>query len=170
MTTPKPQLQPIQKITIRKDGSRRVQLICPEQSITDTDSARELSMESIKRKLEKGLPVTYTNDSFHSLKPLRYTNLQDALDFQQQVAQQFESLPSGLRKEMGNDIRNFETYVSDPKNNDTLVKYGLAKKREATNTDVVNAVNDLKTKFNTDDQQNDSHTSNKTNTRSQKQP
>lgn len=124
---------------------RRVQLICPEESITDQETAREFSMAAIKNKLEKNLPITNLAENvFYSLQPLKYTNLQDALDFQQQVSQHFESLPSAIRKEMGNDIRNFETYVNDPKNHETLVKHGLMSKHDASNNDVVNSIKDLK--------------------------
>lgn len=112
----------------QKPLRRRVQLTCPEASITDPDSFRELSMSSIKRKLEQGIMHTnLTNNAFYSLEPLKYTNLQDALSFHQQVQDQFYSLPSEIRKGMGNDLKNFESYLADPKNHDTLLKYGLAK-------------------------------------------
>lgn len=129
---------------------RKIQLKCPETSITDQESAREFSMTAIKNKLEKGLPITSTTDLYYDLKPLQYTNLQDALDFQQRVSRQFESLPSSLRKEMGNDLRNFEDYINNPENKDSLIKHGLMVKRDATNSDVVDALKDLKGSVNFD--------------------
>lgn len=154
----------IQKIVKRKNGTRRVQFVIEDESITDQEMARELSMASLKAKLEKNIPITnITGNSFHSLEPLKYTNLQDALDFHQSVIQQFESLPSGLRKEMGNDIRNFEIFFSDPKNHESLQKYGLVKPRDASNTDIVNELKAVKESLpkppskNTSDQSSDTH-------------
>lgn len=131
---------------------RRLQLTCPETSITDPDTFRELSMDNIKKKLEQGLPVTFTPDAFYSLEPLKYSNLQDALEFHQQVTKQFESLPSGLRKLMGNDLRNFESFVTDPKNQDALLEHGVITKKDATNSDVVKSIQELKEKFNSTDE------------------
>jgi len=120
------QIQP--QFSSQKPLRRRVQLTCPEASITDPDSFRELSMSSIKRKLEQGIMHNnLTDNAFYSLEPLKYSNLQDALNFHQHVTDRFNALPSEIRKAMGNDLKNFEPYLADPKNKETLQKYGLIK-------------------------------------------
>ena len=127
---------------------KRVKLSTPEESITDQTLVNEFSMSSIKSKLEKHLPINnLTNNTFYSLKPLQYTNLQDALNFHESVQKQFESLPVQIRKEMGHDLRNFESYIADPKNSDTLQKYGLLTQPDASNSDIVKSVNELKDHF-----------------------
>ncbi|UYD39244.1 MAG: internal scaffolding protein [Wigfec virus K19_174] len=132
-------------LTVTLIGKRkRVQLVCSETSITDPDAARELSMASVIKKLEKGFNVPLTADTFSSLTPLKYTNLQDCLDFHQQVTQTFESLPSDLRKLMGNDLRNFEDFIHDPKNQQTLLDYGLASKPDASNSQILEALKSQK--------------------------
>lgn len=125
---------------------RRVQLVCPEQSITDQSSAPELSMASVRKKLEKGIiSNNFTSDVFYSEQPLRFNNLQDALDFHQQTQREFDSLPVELRKMMGHDIRNLEVFLTDPKNAETLKEYGLLPKTRDGVSEIVNAVNELKT-------------------------
>ena len=110
----------------QKPARRRVQLKCPETSTTDPDAFRELSIASIKSKLEKGIiSNNFTNNAFYSLKPLNYTNLQDVLNFHQTVVEKFEALPSAIRKAMGNNIHNFESFLEDPKNNEILLEYGI---------------------------------------------
>lgn len=127
---------------------RRVQLSCPETSITDQTVLSDYSMASLKAKLEKHLPIhNLISDPFYSLKPLQYTNLQDALNFHQTVLENFQALPSALRIEMGNDIRNFEEFVSNPDNAPSLIKHGLMSKPDASNLDVVNSINSLKESF-----------------------
>lgn len=123
---------------------RKIQLTCPEISITDPDETRSFTMASIKKNLEKGIMPHLTNDAFYSLQPLKYSNLQDSLNFHQEVTNNFNSLPSGLRKLMGNDLRNFETFVLDPKNADVLKQYGLASQPDATNQNIVENLQDLK--------------------------
>lgn len=145
MTTPRQEPKIISHITTRKNGTKRIQFSTPEESITDQESARELSMASIKRKLENNLPINnLTNNAFHSLEPLKYTNLQDALNFHQEVTSQFEQLPSEIRKAMGNNIHNLEPYLQDPANAETLLKYGLLSKPDATNQNIVDNLKDLK--------------------------
>lgn len=101
-------------------------------------------MASIKKRLDKGILPSLTDDAFFNLKPLRYTNLQDALDFQQQISQAFDSLPSQIRKAMGNDIRNLENFLSDPNNKELLTQHGLIPSRDASNSEVVDAIKSLK--------------------------
>lgn len=131
---------------------RRVRFESKDKSITDQTLVNEFSMASIKSKLERHMPITnISSDIFYSLEPQKYTNLQDALAFNDRVRKNFESLPVGLRKEMGHDVRNFESFIKDPKNEATLVKYGLLKKRDVSNADVVDSIKDLKLSLKSDE-------------------
>lgn len=133
------------KLIRQNPPRKRVQLKIPEASITDQTVANDFSMASIKKRLEKQIPINnLTHDAFYSLEPLQYTNLQDALNFHDQVQQTFESLPIELRKDMGHNIHNFEKYLNDPNNQQKLEKYGLIIKRDAKNSDVIEAINKLK--------------------------
>lgn len=123
---------------------RRIQLTCPELSITEPDEQRAFSMASIKKKLDMGIVPVLTDDAFYSLQPLKYTNLQDALAFHQEVQAQFEALPSSLRKLMGNNIHNFEPFLKDPKNAELLKQYGLVVVPDTTNQQIVDELKDLK--------------------------
>lgn len=123
---------------------RRIKLACPEISITDPDENRSFSMTSIKKRLDQGITPALTADVFYNLQPLRFSNLQDALDFQQNITQAFERLPVDLRKAMGNDIRNLESFLSDPNNKELLTQHGLIPSRDASNTEVIDAIKSLK--------------------------
>lgn len=135
------------KLISQNPPRTRVKLQCPEQSITDPDENRHYTMASIKARLEKGIVPPLTDDAFYSLQPLKYTNLQDALDFQQTVVRQFEALPSELRKKMGNNIYNFEPFLQDPENLTILQEYGLVQTKDATNSDVLHGIKELGSKM-----------------------
>jgi len=101
-------------------------------------------MASIKKRLDQGIMPTLTNDIFYSEEPLKFNNLQDIISFHDDVKRNFESLPSELRKKMGNNIHNFEAFVHDPNNAALLAEHGLITKRDASNSDVVNSLNEIK--------------------------
>lgn len=133
------------KLKSQIPARRLVTISCPEQSITEPDTNNHFSMASIKKRLDQGICPPLTNDAFYSLEPLKYTNLQDALNFHAEVVEHFERLPSELRKMMGNNIHNFEPFISNPENRDILLKYGLIKKPDATNQQIVDSLTELKT-------------------------
>lgn len=131
------------KLVNQLPSRTRVRLTTPEKSITSQEDASSLSMASIKAKLEKGIPPTLTNDLHYSLQPMKFQNLQDAISFQQEVTDLFNSLPTEVRKGMQNNINNFESYVADPKNAETLQKHGLLQIYDKSNSDVVSAIQSL---------------------------
>lgn len=147
-TEPQITLNPVNPLRRQYPPRRRVQLLCPEQSITEPDENNSFSMSSIKKRLDRGIPPVLTDDAFYSLEPLKYTNLQDALAFHQSVTERFESLPSELRKMMGNNIHNFESFITNPENAEVLLKHGIITKRDATNQQIVDGLKDLADKFN----------------------
>lgn len=140
MTTPKQQ-----PTLTQNPPRRRVKLHCPEVSITEPDTNNAFSMKSIAERLKKGQYVAGATDAVYSLEPLRYTNLQDALNFTTEVTKLFESLPSDLRKLMGNDISQFESFVANPDNKQHLIDHGLLIQRDSTNLDVLNELKELNT-------------------------
>lgn len=62
----------------------------------------------------------------------RYLDLPDDIDFQtsldtvRQANEAFASLPSGVRARFGNDPAQFLDFMSDPSNQEEIIKLGLA--------------------------------------------
>lgn len=131
-------------LTTQNPPRKRIKLTCPEISITDPDESRAFTMTSIKKRLDQGIMPTLTNDSFYSLESLKYSNLHDALEFHQHIQNEFEALPSAIRKAMGNNIHNFESFLKDPQNAALLKKYGLVTTPDATNQQIINKLDELK--------------------------
>ena len=138
---------------------RRVQLTTPEKSITNQDMAKEFTMASIVKKLQRGQPVPMANDTFYSTN-VNVTNLQDVTDFLADTKSRYDSLPSEIRKLMNNDMRNFEAVLRDEKNRDILNKHGLYQQTRDGITEIVNAI-----KFNAENASNGSPKGSKTKTK-----
>lgn len=122
---------------------KRVQLKCPEKSITNQSMKGALSMASISEKLlKKGIAFPSASDVFYSTA-VQPKNLQETLDFMKETSKSYEALPYDLKKLMNFDIKNFESVLLDEKNADVLKKSGLVKIERDGVSEIVKAVKEL---------------------------
>lgn len=119
---------------------RKVQLLCPEKSITNQNMKQALSMASIAEKLtKKGIPFPTASDVFYSNQP-QARNLQESMEHMSQVSKSYDVLPYEIKKLMEFNVKNFEKVLTDPKNQDVLIKHGLMQQDRDGITEIVNAI------------------------------
>ena len=129
--------------TKRPNGSTRVVYDFSHiQSTTDQSAAVDMTMASIKLKLDKGIMFPQ-NEPFYS-SDLGIRNLQDVHARQQQTEKLFYQLPVEIRSLMQNDISNFESVIFDPKNKDLLSKYDLLVTKRDNHQELLHAITALK--------------------------
>lgn len=103
---------------------KRVQLTGFEESITDQAAAVEMTMASIVKKIERGQMPQLSVNTFYGEQP-KVKNLQDVFDVAEKARYLYDLLPSEIKKGMGNDYKNLESFINDPKNKELLQKYEL---------------------------------------------
>lgn len=111
---------------------RRVQLICQDKSRAQQNMKAECDINNIvKRFRETGqLPHMINREA-------RYGDFsdvgtyQDAINTVMLAQEQFDALPAATRRRFDNDPAKFLEFATDPKNQDELIKMGLATRREA---------------------------------------
>lgn len=100
----------------------------------------------IKRYDKTGLITHVNNMKAHYGDYTEVNEYQDSLNIVIKAQADFDALPSELRKKFGNDPGNFVEFVTNPENNEEMVKLGLANpspvepqpmKVEVTNPQVV---------------------------------
>lgn len=109
---------------------RRVQLHCGHDSLTEQAHKKECDINHIVAK--------YSGDELRELmskRPAIYADFASAPSYQEAVEllstaqQQFDALPSKVRREFDNDPKTFLAFASDAKNAKRLVELGLASER-----------------------------------------
>ena len=71
------------------------------------------------------------------------TEIPSLMEAHEQIAhakQLFMELPARLRKQMDNDPRQLETFITDPENTEVLTKYGLLEKKIKEKHDKVDPI------------------------------
>lgn len=113
---------------IRKpyDPQMRVQREYPGATRTQQNMRDEVNVNTILRKYTRTGLITHL-----SRQPGAYLNLPDQMDFQDawhlvhQAHEDFDRLPSDLRKRFDNDPGKFLAFMHDPANREEAVKLGL---------------------------------------------
>lgn len=114
-----------------------------EKSRTNQESAHSLSMESIKLKMDRGIPFPQTQDIFYSTEIPQFQNLQDVKQFGLEMTDKFERLPLELRKLMNHDIKNLHDFFINPENQEILNKHGFIAQNRDGITEIVSAITQL---------------------------
>ena len=128
----------------RENGTTRISYdFSDEKPITDQAPAKELTMDSIVAKLEKGIMPILADGSLYS-EDIGIRNLQDVFDVKQKVTDLYNQLPSAIKQKMGNDITKFESVIFNPENADLLLEHGLLVKKTDTHRELINAISELK--------------------------
>lgn len=123
--------QPVKENRVRKRSTIRCQIdYTNEVSIVDQSSIAENTMESIIRRLERGVMPRLTDNVFYSEVAPTITNYQDVHAAQQKALDAYNRLPSAIKQLMYNDPRNLESVLFDPKNADLLLYHNLIVKKE----------------------------------------
>lgn len=114
-----------------------------EETITDQAAAKELTMSSIIKKLEKGIMPSLASGLIYS-SDLGLRNLQDVVEKQRETEKLFYQLPVEIRNLMKHDISNFESVVFDPKNADVLKRHNLLIEQRDNHKELLHAIKGLK--------------------------
>lgn len=129
-------------VTAKRDDKKRTMTKIEGASATDQSYKKAVDINNIVGKFMKTgiLPQTSVGKyGDFSQVP----TLEEAYEAVQAAQDQFYGLPAEIRKEMDNDPSKMEIWLSDEKNYDSALKYGLieAKVVEHTLGDVVDAIN-----------------------------
>nr|QJB20980.1 MAG: internal scaffolding protein [Microvirus sp.] len=113
--------------------SRETALICPEETLTRQEFARESDINTIvelfgigEHPIESGAWVTNI-DIVDAVD-----DFQTALNKLNEARDQFASLPARVRSRFDNDPARFVDFVSDANNIDEMVELGLAQRFQDT--------------------------------------
>lgn len=113
-------------VTIRKDGSRRVSLVCKrktrvKQSFKDQCDVNEI----LKRYAATGLlPSVNSRPPFYG-DVSNVTDYRQALDSVIEAKASFAELPLSIRSRFSDDPSLFLSFVTNPQNEDECVRLGL---------------------------------------------
>lgn len=99
-----------------------------------------VNVNNIMRKYMKTGVLTHVRDSAQALEGdfSNVVDYQGALNLVISANSLFAQLPSKLRERFGNDASRFLAFVDDPKNQDELIKLGLATRRPDSPMDGAN--------------------------------
>lgn len=132
------------EITIRPDGTKRIQIIIPPESKTQQQFKDEVDINRIMKKYQQGIPITHIarTPGFYG-DFTKITDFNSAMSAISNAEHSFMQLPSSLRKRFGNDPAQLLEFLSDSKNLDEAVKLGLmtkpAEKSNANDDSTTNA-------------------------------
>ncbi|UYD39249.1 MAG: internal scaffolding protein [Wigfec virus K19_177] len=128
MTTNFLKSEPKKIITIRPNGSRRIQIDCSEPQITDQSYKKASDINTIMKQYQKtGLLLEPMKAFSKYVDNTQAIPLEDAHRLLYEAKELFYQLPSALRKQMDNDPVQLESFLSNPENHDQLIKFGLLK-------------------------------------------
>lgn len=113
-----------------KSVSDENSLICPEETLTRQEFAEESDINTIIRLFGIGENPIEAGKWVTNVDIVDATNdFQTAMNILVDASNQFNSLPASLRGRFENDPAKFVSFVSNPDNQDEMIKLGLATKR-----------------------------------------
>lgn len=119
------------KMSIRKNGSKRVVTINTEPSKTDQSFKSDCDIQEIIAKFRKTGQVTHLNKKQGIYADVsQIPDLLGATMIVQDASEKFSSLPSGVRDKFNNDPINMIQWLNNPDNQDEGIKLGLFKARQ----------------------------------------
>lgn len=118
------------KTTIRKNGSKRVQKIITGKSMTDQSFQKDCDVNEIMRRFKKTGQITHlAKRSGEYLDVSDAPDLATALNTVSEAQFAFDNLPANVRKRFGNSPVEMFNYLQDPNNYEEALKLGLVKER-----------------------------------------
>lgn len=103
-------------------------LTCPEPTLTKQAPRDEVDINNIVAKFTKTGLITHRNAHQGEYGEYAVLDYQEALNLVIDAREMFESVPSDIRKQFGNDPGQFINWVENPANRDTMYDMGLAKR------------------------------------------
>jgi len=122
-------------VTKRPDGSKRVQTINEEPTLTQQQFKDEVNINNIVKKYKKTGQWTHLHGKTGTFADFsELPSYQDALHTVMKADESFMQLPSTLRTKFNNNPQELITYLSDPKNIEESIQLGLRQKPTPTPT------------------------------------
>lgn len=123
-------------------------VVFKQDSMTDQRFKDDCSIQSIlaRYRVTGDLAHLGYNPNGVPLKPFKEGDFADIGDYQEclelvmSAKEQFDALPSNIRKEVGNTPEGMLKFINDPKNYERGVELGIFEKR-VENLDIVNGGN-----------------------------
>jgi len=117
------------KVTIRPNGSKRIQTAIHDRPITQQQFKDECDINKIMEKYQRTGQITHLarNQGI-------YADLTSLGDYQQSLQKvidaenAFDTLPAKVRERFGNDPAGLLTFLADPQNKEEAIKLGLIEK------------------------------------------
>lgn len=104
----------------------RVTIDCSEPVLTDQSFKNSSNINTIMAQYAKTGLLNEPNKAFAKYQDNTLSvPLEDAYKLVSEATELFRQLPSSLRKQMDDDPKNLESFLSDPDNYDQLVKHGV---------------------------------------------
>lgn len=120
-------------ITIRENGTKRVQTINELPSKTDQSQKDDCDVNNIMAKFQRTGQITHlAKKSGTYYDSSEIPDLHQALQIVNEAGQNFSQLPAILRKKFNHDPQEFVKYLQDPSNDEEAIKLGLKKKKVAS--------------------------------------
>lgn len=120
----------MKKITIRKNGSRSVAIDFSETvSKVDASYKKSCDINNIMKQYAKTgiLPNSQRQGVYADVSSL--PDLETSFKLVNQAVDAFNSLPADIRKLIDNDPSKLANFISDERNLDICLKYGLLEKK-----------------------------------------
>lgn len=115
---------------------KRIQLNASEPKITDQSGKKQCDINNIMAQYAKTGMFTHLSKSVSQyIDNTLVIPLEDAHQIMSDAKDLFNQLPAQIRKLMDNNPQNLNTFISDPNNQDILIKHGLLTLRKAKITD-----------------------------------
>lgn len=130
------------KITIRKNGTRRVQRIISSPSMTEQSHLDEVNINSImKRARLTGMVPQRAGSPLYG----DFTSASDFHDMQNKVMEahdSFRRLPAVIRNQFNNDPGELIAYLDNPENLEGAIELGLVDPKTQTTDELKEAMSE----------------------------
>lgn len=123
-------------ITRRPDGSRRVQTINEDVSLTDQQWKEDVNINTIMDRFQKTGRINHTSGKQGVYADVsQIPDLLTASNIVKDASEKFASLNSKIRERFSNDPLKMVSFLQDPQNYDEAVNLGMLTKKEMKNDD-----------------------------------
>lgn len=96
-----------------------------DEYVVDTDAAEETKIQTILTKYRETGSLPHVRRPVYGVMPEADT-LAQAMELVRGAEEMFAQLPATTRELMGNDVRNYEAFVSDPGNREAMENAGIS--------------------------------------------
>lgn len=108
-----------------------VSIDCSSPQLTDQSYAQSCDINNIMAQYAKtGMLPLQQNAQPSYIDNTMIPNLEEAFNIVKLASEAFYELPAYIRRQMDNDPAMLEIFVSNPENEDVLIKYGVLKPKE----------------------------------------